>query len=60
MRAEVSGRRRAAGRTVDCDRDTDTHLSELGSRVVRVWEYGELEHATDLVEAAVRSRLAGS
>lgn len=47
-------------RNVKRDRETDTHLAELGWRVVRVWEHETPESAADLVEAAVRSGLAGS
>ena len=42
-------------RNVERDRETDTHLAELGWRVVRIWEHENLECAADRVEAAVRS-----
>ncbi len=47
-------------RNAERDRETDTHLTELGWRVVRVWEHEDPERAADLVEAAVSSGLAGS
>lgn len=47
-------------RNVQRDRETDTHLSELGWNVVRIWEHEDPEHAADRVEAAVRSGQAGS
>lgn len=47
-------------RNVERDRETDSHLADLGWRVVRIWEHEDPECAADLVEAAVRSGLAGS
>lgn len=47
-------------RNIERDRETDTHLAELGWKVVRIWEHENPECAADRVEAAVRSGQAGS
>lgn len=41
-------------RNVQRDRETDTHLAELGWTVVRIWEHEDPGSAADRVEAAVR------
>lgn len=43
-------------RNVERDRDTDTHLADIGWRVLRIWEHEDPECAADRVEAAVRAR----
>lgn len=42
-------------RNVERDQETDAHLTELGWRVVRIWEHEDPNSAADRVEAAVRS-----
>ncbi|WP_269085934.1 very short patch repair endonuclease [Mycobacteroides franklinii] len=46
-------------RNIERDRETDTHLANLGWRVLRIWEHDNPERAADLVEAAVRAGRAG-
>ena len=40
-------------RNVERDRDTDSHLAELGWTSVRVWEHEDVIQAADRVEAAL-------
>lgn len=47
-------------RNAERDRETDTHLVELGWTVLRIWEHEDPDRAADLVEAAVRSGHPGS
>lgn len=42
-------------RNIERDRQTDTHLAELGWKVLRIWEHEDPESAADRVEVAVRS-----
>lgn len=47
-------------RNVQRDRETDMHLTELGWKVVRIWEHESPESAADRVEVAVRSAQTAS
>ncbi|QRY48232.1 very short patch repair endonuclease [Mycolicibacterium boenickei] len=47
-------------RNIERDRETDTYLTDLGWKVLRIWEHDDPECAADLVEAAVRAGKSGS
>ncbi len=46
-------------RNVERDRETDSHLANLGWTVVRIWEHEDPEVAALKVEAAVRPKRYG-
>jgi DNA mismatch endonuclease (patch repair protein) len=48
--------RRKLAATVRRDRTTESALTELGWRVVRVWEHEDPAAAADRIEAAVRGK----